>query len=818
MLIDQAHSIPKSNGSRYHEPFQLRAGIVADIYLYNYYRDCFVDSIYLSPSNYKSNIDHFRLDLFLYTTCWTGIQNEEWRGVKFREKPKQALADILLHCKHNGVPTIFQSIEDPSNFDYFLPIAKQFDYVFTSDADSIGRYVAELGHDRVYYGEYGVNPLLNNPIGSRRTRINGAFFAGSYPTRYPERCQDMHVIFDSVKRSGTALVVADRNFGSTEPSLRYPETYSSHLIKPFDHEILQSIHKLFRYNMNFNSIKTSSTMCAMRVYELQAQCVGLLSNYARSVYNRFPGVQMVPEQADLSWYFDDEPDFLRDEYSRNVDNMRGILRDKTCFDIVGRMLRAIGLACPEAPRGVAVIVDQITDSIRRQFDVQTYADKDLIEVSRVSTRDTWREYIGQRGIFAFTYFSAHDEYEHEYLQDLVNGFKYTNAGYITKGAYYTDDRFVEGHQHEYTNLCSGKAKTLFAVEDHCPTELHFLPHDQPLRLAGGYAIDPFSLNFGRYLNHVRNPGSGAYALSVVVPVFNNGEFLLYKCIGSLRRSGAWTDMEVLLVDDGSTDGRTPQICVALSEEYGNVRTYLFPAGGSGSASRPRNKGVELASTPLISFLDPDNEISPGGYAALLKLHRSVFDPDGAPGFVSGYQVKVGATSSLTGKHTSAECTVVEDLRSHFFGRGRFPVVSTQAAVIDRRLFDSRDLRFVEGAAGQDTLFGWELLAKADKGVFTDAAFLLYYYERASSVTNTLDVRYFQKKLILERAQTAKLAALGLLVCYRESHFDKFFQDWYMKHLRKVKKEDRSAVIEILKTIVSLYGVNHDVYNLDQECV
>src|SRR5699024_7551508 len=40
--------------------------------------------------------------------------------------------------------------------------------------------------------------------------------------------------------------------------------------------------------------------------------------------------------------------------------------------------------------------------------------------------------------------------------------------------------------------------------------------------------------------------------------------------------------------------------------------------GSGSASRPRNIGVELSNTNLITFLDPDNEAIDDGYSILLN--------------------------------------------------------------------------------------------------------------------------------------------------------------------------------------------------------
>ena len=48
----------------------------------------------------------------------------------------------------------------------------------------------------------------------------------------------------------------------------------------------------------------------------------------------------------------------------------------------------------------------------------------------------------------------------------------------------------------------------------------------------------------------------SYQLSVIVPTYNNGEHLRYKCFQSLSRSSIFEDMEIIIVDDGSTDDYT----------------------------------------------------------------------------------------------------------------------------------------------------------------------------------------------------------------------------------------------------------------------
>ena len=138
------------------------------------------------------------------------------------------------------------------------------------------------------------------------------------------------------------------------------------------------------------------------------------------------------------------------------------------------------------------------------------------------------------------------------------------------------------------------------------------------------------------------------------------------------RNMLWPRMEIILVDDGSTDEETREVCTFFREAYANVRFFEFMDGGSGSASRPRNKGVELARAPLLSFLDPDNEISPGGYDTLHRLYEELAATGDKVPFVSGYQVKVAEKTRITGRHTREPLAIVKDLRAFFFGARALP--------------------------------------------------------------------------------------------------------------------------------------------------
>jgi glycosyltransferase involved in cell wall biosynthesis len=812
LLLHAADNIPPSNGCRYFEPIPLRVAIVTDIYMFNFYRDCFRECIYVSPDNVDEVIQN-GFDVLLYVTCWAGINDDEWRGIKYRERPKEALEQLISHCDANGIPKLFQSIEDPSNFEHFLPIAQRCTHVFTSDSGSLGRYREALGHDRVHYGEYGVNPLVCNPIGSARPALNAAFFAGSFPARYPERCEDMEVVFSSIVKSGVRLVIADRNFGTTDEKIRFPEVYQRMIVDKFDHEVLQRIHKLFRYNLNFNSIKDSPTMCAMRVYELQALGRGILSNYARSVFNSFPRIKLLPEPQQVGAYFGGDTAHFWREYKRNSDGILDVMTAKTSFDVARGMMEAAGLCEPAPVPGVAVIVRKITPAIQRMFDRQDYPRKHLLVEIDILDEKRWSALRKQHGIAYMAYFSAKADYGARYLDSLINAFKYTCCRYVTKGACFEDGRFVTGVQHDYTEILNGRARSAFCADSFSPSQLKALPDLGRTLLADGYSVDPFELNEDAFFRSLRGEVRDQYALSVIVPVYNNGPFLAAKCMESLQRSACWPELEVILVDDGSTDGSTPRICEELARHHANVRVFRFEEGGSGSASRPRNKGIELATAPFVSFLDPDNEISVGGYDVLLSIHREQ-EEEGLPvDFVSGYQVKVGRVNTRTGVHSVQRSSVLERPRTRYLEEGRFPVVSTQAAVIRRQFLLDNQLRFVEGAAGQDTLFGWQVLAAAGRVAFTRNAFILYYHERQQSITNHVDARYFDKMLVLEREQLRWLEQEGLRDIYVDHHLDGYVRNWYLKQLERTPGSDLVKARQTLRSIVTLYGVSPEIYGL-----
>lgn len=101
-------------------------------------------------------------------------------------------------------------------------------------------------------------------------------------------------------------------------------------------------------------------------------------------------------------------------------------------------------------------------------------------------------------------------------------------------------------------------------------------------------------------------------VSIVVPVYNV-EAYLENCVSSLLAQ-TLTDIEIILVNDGSTDS-SAKICDDLVKLDSRLRVLHKSNGGLSSA---RNAGVAIATSDLIGFVDSDDVVEPTMYDVLYQ--------------------------------------------------------------------------------------------------------------------------------------------------------------------------------------------------------
>lgn len=102
-------------------------------------------------------------------------------------------------------------------------------------------------------------------------------------------------------------------------------------------------------------------------------------------------------------------------------------------------------------------------------------------------------------------------------------------------------------------------------------------------------------------------------ISIVIPVYN-AETLIDRCLDSVFTQSVDYNLEVILVDDGSTDNSVKKINNRKEQEF--IRLFKQPNSGPAKA---RNKGIQEAQGKYLAFLDADDYWLPGFLEVTFKF-------------------------------------------------------------------------------------------------------------------------------------------------------------------------------------------------------
>lgn len=202
-------------------------------------------------------------------------------------------------------------------------------------------------------------------------------------------------------------------------------------------------------------------------------------------------------------------------------------------------------------------------------------------------------------------------------------------------------------------------------------------------------------------------------VSIIVPVYNIIEYLP-ACVESLRKQ-TQQDIEIILVDDGSTDG-SGQLCDSLAKEDMRIRVIHKENGGLSSS---RNAGLIAATGDWVLFVDGDDYLVRDAAELLLDVVKLHQDAD----FVHFlYQETDGSWQPEEQLPGTTVLTDVPDFFQYLYDMGGV-AASACTKLFRKELLDS--LRFKEGMRHEDEELMTRLLPKCRKVVYTNL--LLYGY-------------------------------------------------------------------------------------------
>ena len=113
----------------------------------------------------------------------------------------------------------------------------------------------------------------------------------------------------------------------------------------------------------------------------------------------------------------------------------------------------------------------------------------------------------------------------------------------------------------------------------------------------------------------------SYKVSVVIPIYNSEELLHFSIDSLLAQKMDFSDIEVLLVNNGSVDG-SEELCLSYAKKYDNVKYFSINEKG---VSFARNYGIEHATGKYIGFLDSDDALTPDTLSKIYDFFEKHYD-------------------------------------------------------------------------------------------------------------------------------------------------------------------------------------------------
>ena len=211
--------------------------------------ECFNPDVNLINLNYESclnEIKYFNPDFLFVESVWKG-KNNSWENkiASTNDFIDSKLLELINYCKNKNIPTVFWNKEDPINYKFFIKLAKLFDYVFTTDENSINKYKKDLNNNRVFSLLFAANPHIHNPIKYNKEKINKSFFAGTYyRNKFEERKVDLKKLLDLSIEYGE-LDIYDRHYNSENPLYYFPKKYNPYIKGYLDINDMYKTYKKF---------------------------------------------------------------------------------------------------------------------------------------------------------------------------------------------------------------------------------------------------------------------------------------------------------------------------------------------------------------------------------------------------------------------------------------------------------------------------------------------------------------------------------------------------------------------------------------------
>lgn len=276
-------------------------------------------------------------------------------------------------------------------------------------------------------------------------------------------------------------------------------------------------------------------------------------------------------------------------------------------------------------------------------------------------------------------------------------------------------------------------------------------------------------------------------VSVIVPVYNI-ELYLDRCVKSLIDQSQ--DIEIILVDDGSTD-RSVQICDKYAENNSNVKVIHIQNSG---VSNARNIGLSLAKGEYITFVDGDDWISED----FLQIAINKLKLTGSDIFMGSYTENYddGTEIKVNENIPTMILNYEECIEAVFI---KLPNKADLSFAVWGKVFRAslwKNVRFDTNLSmGEDAVAFWDVLKHANKVLYMPVMGY-HYMQRVDSAVHTTSLKKALDNLKMHQ----------YFYVESKANFNKYVQKYF---LQRYYAEEITVIIK---------AVSQKVKNPQVECI
>ena len=289
-------------------------------------------------------------------------------------------------------------------------------------------------------------------------------------------------------------------------------------------------------------------------------------------------------------------------------------------------------------------------------------------------------------------------------------------------------------------------------------------------------------------------------ISVIIPVYNV-EAYLEEALNSLVNQTMFEDIEVIMVDDDSTDN-SRFIIDEYAKKYSNFHAYHKKHEGQGIA---RNYGLEFAKGEYVHFLDADDYIPPKAYEILYNFNPS-------NDFIIGNLLRFG-------EYNIWESVLFKEAFKYFDADCKSFCLNDMPAILwdtitcnklfKKEFLDQNNIRFInKDTFYEDILFSLEAYIHANSIGFSQNIF--YYwrfrYNRSSITQKIDDVKNFQHRLDILKIYNGIMNDYSLSEEIKNIVYDKWLRHDLKTSLKKINNYPGKYYLTLIEDTIKILNL------------